>query len=246
MINRLHGIDGCRAGWVVAESDTSMRGVSFSVRDGLRSLFGKAGPRCIIAIDIPIGLTVSDPRICDIQARKLLGLPRCTSVFPPPARKTLNARTFPEALSLNRKALGTGISKQTFCIMPKIREIDELMTAESQQYIREVHPEVSFAQLNGGPMLHNKKTDAGRAERIGLLNSVGLSVSENWLKQERGRLGRANVALDDLVDALVCLVTAHHVHTGRYHSLGGSGQRDEKKLLMEIVTCEKVAKGARA
>jgi hypothetical protein len=47
----------------------------------------------------------------------------------------------------------------------------------------------------------------------------------------------ATVALDDLVDALACLVTALNMRNGRIHVLGHPDERDAKGLLMEIVTC---------
>ena len=243
MINRLSGIDGCRGGWIVAEANDKLENFAFRTTKDLNSLFAKAGPACLIAIDIPIGLPIGEPRLCDKQARKLLGWPRRNSVFSPPARSVMSAKTYRQALRLNRKILGTGISKQAFCIMPKIREVDALMNRDKQQYIREAHPEVTFAQLNGGPMIHNKKTVPGRAERIAVFKTSGLSVSLDWLMRERSRLGRSQVALDDLVDALACLVTAFHIHAGNSQSLGRMDQEDAKQLVMEIVTCKKTAGG---
>jgi len=245
MISRLYGMDGCRGGWIVAEADDKLENLAFRITKDLVPSFGEAGPECLIAIDISIGLPVNESRACDASARQLLGWPRRNSVFSPPARRALDAGTFQEALRLNRETLNTGISKQAFCIMPKIREVDALMDRERQQYVREAHPEVTFAQLNGGPMMHNKKTAAGRAERGAILNSVGLSVSEDWLIQERSRLGIAQVAMDDLVDALACLVTASSIQTGQCQSLGRADQRDAKQLVMEIVTCARAAEGAR-
>src|SRR2546426_8048982 len=246
-MKRLYGVDGCRSGWVVAESDSAMRHVSFELTRDLRSLFDGAGPHCVIAIDIPIGLPINEPRTCDRQARELLGWPRRNSVFSPPARRALNARTYPQMLRLNRKVLGTGISKQAFCIMPKIRKVDALMNRDRQQYIREAHPEVTFAQLNGKPMLHNKKTVAGRAERIAVLKRFVAVITDEWLVQQRSSLLRTGTAApDDLVDALACLVTAFHIHGGRGQLLGRVDQEDANGLLMEIVTCARASKSATA
>jgi predicted RNase H-like nuclease len=155
-------------------------------------------------------------------------------VFSPPARETLKATSFPMALALNREILGAGISKQTYCIMPKIRQVDDLMTRR-QRHVREVHPEVCFASLSDGrPMTENKRTRSGQTERIAVLRRRGLNVSAARLAEERERVGLGNVAPDDLTDALVCLVTAPHIRTGHARSLGDPEQRDAKGLLMEI------------
>ena len=244
MISRLYGIDGCHGGWIVAEADDKLESFAFRITEDLGLFFGKAEPDRVIAIDIPIGLPVNESRACDASARQLLGWPRRNSVFSPPARRALDAGTFQEALRLNRETLNTGISKQAFCIMPKIREVDALMDRERQQYVREAHPEVTFAQLNGGPMMHNKKTAAGRLERIGVLNTVGIAISQERLMEERARFRATHVALDDLLDALACLLTAFHIHAGRGLSLGRSDQKDAKQLVMEIVTCARAAEGA--
>jgi predicted RNase H-like nuclease len=135
--------------------------------------------------------------------------------------------------------MGIGISKQAFHIMQKIREVDDVMTVQAQQYVREVHPEVTFAQLNGGPLMHRKKDARGRVERIGLLRRGALNISESWLQRERARLGAGWVLLDDLVDALVCLVTASDIRNGRSLCLGG-GEKDANGLVMEIVCSERV------
>jgi predicted RNase H-like nuclease len=231
----LHGVDGCRGGWVVAKSRPDLQTLSLSVASDLRSVFERE-INSVVAIDIPIGIPENESRACDSAARELLGWPRRTSVFSPPVRPALDAKTFWEALHLNRRAAAVGISKQAYCIMPKIREVDGLMTCDRQRHIREVHPEVTFARLNGAPMVHNKKRPEGRAERIAVLQKAGLDISDAWLIQQRSRLG-ARVAPDDVLDALACLVTACHIRDGRSHTLGRAEQKDSKGLVMEIVTC---------
>jgi predicted RNase H-like nuclease len=235
-ITRLYGIDGCRAGWVAAVADPELQNLQIHLISNLEALFARAGLDSLVAIDIPIGLPETEARACDTTARMLLRSPRSSSVFSPPSRRTLPAETFREALQLNREALGIGISKQAFHIMRKIDEVDRLMTADRQRYVREVHPEVTFAQLNGGPLQHAKKQAEGREKRIALLRKAGLQVSEASLVEERSKLGASAVFLDDLVDALACLVTAADIHRGRSCSLGAARQRDARGLAMEIVT----------
>jgi len=235
----LYGIDGCRGGWVVATAPLGFRDVTLEIAPEFRCILEQVADDSVLAIDIPIGIPENKPRTCDGDARQLLGWPRSSSVFSPPCRKALPARTFAEALQLNRSSMGIGISKQAFHIMQKIREVDDVMTVQAQRYVREVHPEVTFAQLNGGPLMHRKKDGCGRAERIDLLRHAGLNISESWLQCERARLGAGWVLLDDLVDALVCLVTASDIRNGRSRCLGG-GEKDTNGLVMEIVCGERV------
>jgi predicted RNase H-like nuclease len=230
----VYGIDGCRDGWVVARSAPDFSDLRFEITSNLVPIFSKAGRRRIVAIDIPIGIPSNEPRDCDTAARRLLGWPRASSVFSPPARTALQAQTFREALRLNRDAMGIGISKQAFNIATKIREVDELMTSPRQRFVYEVHPEVTFAQLNGGPLKDGKKTATGLAERVALLRRSGLTISESYLSAHRAQLGRSSASLDDLVDALACLITASCILIGTSLSLGRVDQIDAKGLTMQI------------
>jgi predicted RNase H-like nuclease len=75
------GTDGCRGGWFwvsISEVDAWDMGVCTDV-DGLISLHGRES---MILIDIPIGLPSDGPRLCDVEARRMLGRPRAASVFP--------------------------------------------------------------------------------------------------------------------------------------------------------------------
>src|SRR5207247_8670926 len=130
------------------------------------------------------------------------------NVFSPPARQALQGDTFPEAFRMNHEQLNIGISKQTFFIMPKIREVDALMDRQRQQFVREAHPEVTFAQLNGGrAMLHYKKTFAGRSERIRILKKAGVEISEEWLSKKRSSLPPGDVALHETILAMAYTCT---------------------------------------
>jgi predicted RNase H-like nuclease len=236
-VSKLRGIDGCRGGWVLAEASGDLQNLTFRVIDNLGAILSQSYEEYLTLIDIPIGIPMREPRVCDNAARELLGWPRRNSVFSPPARSVFKADNYADALRLNRETLRMGISKQAYCIMPKIREVDALMQPELQRRVREAHPEVTFASLNGGAMAHNKRSASGQAERIAVLERFGLKMSNSWLRKERERLGRNRVELDDLLDAVACLVTAFHVSTGGSRALGHPDQIDDRGLLMEIVTC---------
>jgi predicted RNase H-like nuclease len=83
----LMGIDGCRGGWLVAASDTALSALRFSVVEDLEPLIaGAERSGALMAIDMPIGLADGGPRTCDLEARRMLGRPRGSSVFPAPCR----------------------------------------------------------------------------------------------------------------------------------------------------------------
>lgn len=91
------------------------------------------------------------------------------------------------------------------------------MTRELQGRGREVHPEVSFYVINGGPLEHTKKTIEGQQERLTILGRHGVTFDP---VAERRRLGKSRVAIDDLLDAAVALLTARRVHDGAAQMLG--------------------------
>ena len=126
------GLDGCRAGWVLATVRAMPSGrtrrtppVDIRVIDGLETVADDLASRRLVAagIDIPIGLPPGGPRACDVAARRMLG-PRRSTIFPAPARAVLEAEGYEQACALSRAASGKAISKQTFNILPKIREVD--------------------------------------------------------------------------------------------------------------------------
>jgi predicted RNase H-like nuclease len=233
----LIGIDGCKGGWVAASSDQNLRDVRFAVLPDLREVFERARRgEAMVIIDIPIGLSDSEPRQCDIEARKILIKRHKSSVFPAPARRCLVASGRTEyltACALSREACGKSLSKQAHAILSKILEVDELMTPELQaRAVREAHPEVTFAMLAGQGLLHSKKKPAGEQERLDLLGAHGCDID---LDKIRLRLGRGTTKRDDIVDAAACLVTAHAWRHDRLTSFPVEVRRDSRGLKMEIV-----------
>jgi len=189
----------------------------------------------LIMIDIPIGLAESQPRRCDLAARRYLGMPRASSVFPPPCRSAIGATDYSSACALNVAACGRKISRQAFNILPRIRQVDLVMTAERQQWVRECHPEVLFARLSGGGrgLPTNKKEAAGRAERRTLLETMLGPIDVDGIREH---LRRARVSVDDLLDSLACLIAARHVLDGVALVLPeNTAEFDSRGLRMEIV-----------
>ncbi len=86
----LAGVDGCSFGWLCITKDLENGTLKSMILKSAAELFALTPTPAVYAIDIPIGLTDSGPRQCDIQARRLLGARRGTSVFPAPIRPVLN------------------------------------------------------------------------------------------------------------------------------------------------------------
>jgi predicted RNase H-like nuclease len=159
------GVDGCRGGWVVVllELDGERRVVGESCRvvESFQNVIALPETPRFVAVDIPIGLpTVAMPggRACDREARRMLGK-RGSAVFSPPVRAVLSADCYEKAVTLSRASSRhtIGITKQVFGLVPKLREVHDAMTPDLQLRIREVHPELSFAVMNGGEPLGSSK-----------------------------------------------------------------------------------------
>lgn len=228
------GADGCRGGWVAVEENLDACEISWRVVPTLRNLAtGKSPPR-IIALDVPIGLPDKDSRACDLEARQLLGRGRASSVFPAPIRSVLQASTHAEASAAGAAVDGRRLSIQTWAIIPKIREVDKFLRAETslRARVREVHPEICFYFMAGRrPMQYSKSRRAGRDERRSLLITAFGDVIERALGDRRS-LG---CAADDLLDAFAALWTARRITKGTAVTLPARPPRDRFGLLMEMV-----------
>ncbi len=227
------GIDACRGGWfAVALGPAGI--LEFGVFAGIRDVWKTLSDADLFLIDIPIGLSEDGVRECDVLARKMLGR-RAVSVFTPPCREALSARTYRTASSANLKRSGRRLTIQTWNIMPKIAEVDRFLrkAAAAQAGFRESHPEVCFASLAARPMNFAKKDKNGFAERLAVLNSIasesGVLVEEALNRHPRGLFGR-----DDIVDALVLALSAA-MPPERLASLPALPPTDAHGLPMEIV-----------
>jgi predicted RNase H-like nuclease len=228
------GVDGCRTGWVVALLDIATGGTSLRVVTKFSDVLALREEPVVVAVDMPIGLLDAAEhggRECDPLARELLGWPRRNSVFSPPVRGALEADTFAQAGSANRASspLAIGISRQSFGIFEKLREVDAAMSPTRQARVIEVHPELSFFEMLGGkPMGHGKKTLAGRAERLGALTGSGLLGPGASLPVVPG------AKADDVLDALAACWTARRIHGGQAVRVPSTPPLDARGLRMEI------------
>jgi predicted RNase H-like nuclease len=217
------GVDGCRRGWVTAVGRVDGRGESIvSVVASFGALVAAVEGLDLVAVavDIPIGLPEQGPRCCDVEARRRLG-PRRSSVFPAPVRAVLGCATWEEANARSRAVDGRGLAHQVFNLLPKIGEVDGLLSPSHQERVVEAHPELCFASIAGQPLLHSKRTRAGQVARLALAGAVPAPPP-------RG------AAVDDVLDAHAALWTARRVASGDEERLGDD-ERDGRGLRMEIV-----------
>jgi predicted RNase H-like nuclease len=218
------GADGCRAGWVVA----SRHGVE--VLDRLDRIVADATV-AVVGVDMPIGLPRVWGRDADRQARQLLGRPRASSVFPTPPRSLITATTYATANQRSWSELGRGLTRQTYHLFERIKEVDALVRAamdaasEPGDRLVEVHPECSF-RVMAGRHLPSKHTADGIARRRALLLPRFGPVVDD---RPRG------AAADDVLDAYAVLWSAERFARGGHLTLG-DGSVDELGLPMRIVT----------
>ena len=229
------GVDGCKVGWVVALRNTETKSFDLKICFKFKDILDLQPSPEIIAIDIPIGLLkekAKGGRPCDRAARDKLRPLRNSSVFSPPLRKHLKETEFTK---------GLGLSKQSFALIPKIKEVDDAMTVELQDRVFEVHPEVSFwaANIIGDTekaMEHNKKTPAGQKEREDVLSRCFKTGWDEWWEKAKGRAIGNCVAIDDIIDAHIALWSAENIFQGKSSCLTGESlQKDQEKgLIMAI------------
>ena len=216
------GADGCRGGWVVVSRDR------VAVLPRLDAVVADA-TIVVVGVDMPIGLPREWLRDADRQARRLLGRPRSSSVFPTPPRSLLTATTYAEANQRSWSELGRGMTRQTFHLFERIKEVDGLATAMPAcahgDRLIEVHPECSFRVMAGEALPSKHTADGIERRRALLLPRFGPVVDD----RPKG------AAADDVLDAYAVLWSAERFARGEHLTLG-DGTVDEHGLPMRIVT----------
>lgn len=238
------GVDGCPGGWVaiVRKERDGLRLVTASRFEALVAwLVAEGAGMPVVGVDMPIGLAERPGiggRACDRAARALLGARRGTSVFSAPVRGALRGASYREALALSRETGGVGLTKQCFNILPKILEIDDVLSPDQQEFIREVHPELSFFELNGGmPIGEPKRTREGRAIREQLLADAGWTgMLELAPIGVPGTPDRLRPRIDDVLDAGAACWTANRIARGIALAIpeDSDPEVDPRGLRMEI------------
>lgn len=230
------GIDGCKAGWIAVEIDDEGNG-SVGVFDKVyRALI--MHPTCdVMLIDMPIGLpdALHKTRECDAIARKLLGKGLTSRVFEPPPRRVLDMSFYEDACNLCQTIIGKKISRQSFNIAPKIKELDDILRRHRDYVgrVREAHPELAFASMNNRQALRvSKKQKAGLQGRLQVLQRHYPHARELY-NYALNTTQRKDVSRDDILDAMALAVMARSAK--RLRSIPGDPPSDAVGLPMEIV-----------
>jgi predicted RNase H-like nuclease len=228
------GADGCPQAWLCIFEELPSRQLRSEIFPTVHELFAAAAEIELLAIDIPIGLTDAHARECDRAARVRLGPVRGTSVFPAPIRPALDATSYPEACEASFAAQQKKISKQAWMIYPKIRELDGLLRTRGdlRERIFEIHPEVTFSEWNGAPIVEPKRKRSGRGVRREL---VRRHFGDGAFDAVRTSHSREKAADDDILDAFAALWTAERIHRGEARSLPEYPRIDSAGLPMRMM-----------
>lgn len=220
------GVDGCRGGWLAVALKAGVATARvFTHFAGLLSAYPDA---TALAVDMPMGLWESGrarARPCDALARKRLGK-RAACVFIPPTRAMLHATTYAPL----RKH---GLSVQAYNLIPRIRELDTLLTPALQVRVWESHPELSFAAMTGAPIAYPKRTAPGQAARRHAAQNA-LALSNSDLDALWCSCRNAGAGYNDLLDACALAWSAWRHTESQSEVCVGEPVHDERGLLMAI------------
>jgi predicted RNase H-like nuclease len=223
------GVDGCKGGWVAVsiDSEDSDNQREFKIFPEISTLAASAPT--MLYIDIPIGLPKTGYRGCDQAARDLLKEAR-SRVFLGLRRPLLNYLNDYPSANAWAKSDSKGLAKQSFSILKKIAEVDDLISPERQRNLRESHPELVFWRLNGGTALLSKHKPEGLKVRHDILVQHGFVAIDQWLLDLRVKPAKP----DDLFDACALALAARDATQGSARRVKCPEVHDTKGLRMEI------------
>ncbi len=188
-----------------------------------------------IWIDLPIGLSSRNMRRdVDFFARKYLPQGYKSSLFTPPCREALQAKSYQQACEINQDICDTRISLQTWNISPKILEVDQWLQhgISANDLFVEAHPEICFYFLNKKKtLLAKKKTPQGRMERLDILRYYNSSIIREY-ERICNNTFRKDVHYDDILDALALGMSAVRSLQEGHKVIHGQNKMDELGIRM--------------
>ncbi len=174
-------------------------------------------------VDIPVGLPDTERKLEGVARRQ--ASVRAGSIFSVPCRQAVYAVSYQCACDINLTATGKKLSKQSWYLCEKIRQVDVIMRRNRSLRSRviESHPELAYSIMNGGPLAASKKSMLGIRTRLEILSKRLPEADEIFRRAERS-FPRKVLARDDIVDAIVLMVVA----AGRNKRLEVRSQRRDK------------------
>jgi len=220
------GVTPCAPGWLVASA--KLNGATFAPETPLviptfAEVLDQKPSFSVIALNAPVGYvddTHRGGRTCDRQARALLGR-RGSTIHNAPTRASLQAGASVE---------NDGLDAISNALLPRYREVAAEMAPYRQRTVFEVHPELSFFQINGDvPLRWTKKFEVGREERRVLLEKRIPGI-DRVLDAELDDVPEAH-----LLDAAALLWTARRIFARAGTRLPSDPEWDKEGLRMEFV-----------
>jgi predicted RNase H-like nuclease len=220
------GVTPCATGWLVASA--KLHGSTFAPEEPrvlatFANVLDERPSFSVVALNAPVGYisgSNTGGRTCDRMARSLLGR-RGSTVHNAPTR---------EALKEDVVVAGDGLDAVTNVLLGRYREVSVEMAPYRQRTVFEVHPELSFYQINEDtPLRWSKKFEAGCDERRALLKKRVPGI-ERILDTEID-----DVPMSHLLDAAAILWTARRIFAKAGTRLPSDPEWDEQGLRMEFV-----------
>ena len=230
-MKKIAGIDGSKGGWVcVSGYENNFKELKFEKLKEFNDI--KSKDFDLVLVDIPIGLDINlkkGGRIVDKLARKEL-LTNKSSIFNAPSRLVLEATNYEEANKINKNK-GMGLSKQSWNLVKKIKEVDDFIRNSNKTIIFESHPEIIFQAMKGDKVSTKKKNDEGIIERRNLLEKNGfnkvflernLSAKDSFYKK------------DDFIDACSLFWSANRAIAKTEVKIPNDIVLDSEGIIMQI------------
>jgi predicted RNase H-like nuclease len=224
------GVEPCPGGWLVVPA--RLQGITAfpfepEVFPTFAEILDYRPAFDVIAIHCHLSFPEEDTpggRTCDRLARQLLGFARGGAVKSPPSRQYLRSG------DLDARAR-KGLDPISARMMRRYAEVAEEMQPYRQRQVFEVHPELSFFQLNDDrPMQHSKHTPEGVAERRALVEARIQGIDAVLDATPGG-----GVELRHLLDAAADMTTARRIAARAVERLPEDPEWDEAGVRMELL-----------
>ena len=232
------GIDGCKNGWVAVSLST--KGAIIVQEQTFSTFMEHLHGADAILIDMPIGLARNKEEAAhrpEKLARKFIP-GKGASIFNAPSEQAAFCTTYGDANAMNHHILGKGLSKQSYHICSKIREVDTYVKRHPShaKILMESHPEVCFAHLHPDkePILENKKSPIGQEKRLMLLKSYAPEVV-SMVEQTLASSSELRKITDDVIDAACLAIVAKYGIEEGFQTIPETPHENSHGMPMQMV-----------